>query len=92
MPRVQKTRHPQYLAFKGWVGDGREILVQARLCVKTSKSTWVETGPLLMLTIPADSLLDESITNVAHWAQHDREVAESMRRAADEAKRQLPLF
>lgn len=90
MPR--RHRQPQYLAFKGWSGDGSEILVQARLCVKTSKSTWVETGPLLMLTIPASALLQESITNAAHWAQHQQEVAEHIAALARDADNQPPLF
>lgn len=87
-----KQRHPQYLAFKGWLGDGAEILVQARLCVKTSRSTWVETGPLLMLVIPAERLLDESVTNAAHWAQHRQEEEARMLRAAADIEAQIPLF
>lgn len=88
----RRHRLPQYLAFKGWMGDGSEVLVHARLCVKTSNATWVETGPLLMLSIPADRLLDETITNAAHWAQHQREVAEHMLALARDADNQPPLF
>lgn len=87
-----KRRQPQYLAFKGWMGDGSELLVQARLCVKTSKATWVETGPLLMLSIPAHRLLDETVTNAAHWAQHQAEVAEHIAAIARDADNQPPLF
>jgi hypothetical protein len=89
MPR---SRAPQYLAFKGWFADGPEIRCQCRLVVKTSRSTWVETGPILTLIIPADRLLEEGITNAALWAQHDAEVREKVRQAALDAANQPPLF
>lgn len=89
---TQRRRTPQYLAFKGWYGDGSEVTIQARLCVMTSKSTWVETGPLLMLSVPAARLLDESVVNAAHWAQHQQEVAEHIAAVARNAAAQEPLF
>lgn len=88
----RKRRSPQYLAFKGWYGDGNEVTIQARLCVQMSDKRWQETGPILILSVPADRLLDDTITNAAHWAQHQAEVAEAMAASARAAREQLPLF
>lgn len=88
----RRSRLPQYLAFKGWMGDGSEVLVQARLCVQIAGGRYQETGPLLMLSIPAHRLLDETITNAAHWAQHQAEVAEHIAALARDADNQPPLF
>lgn len=85
-------RQPQYLTFKGWAADGLEVVATARLCVKTSTSTWVETGPLLLMPIPAARLLEDDICDAANRAHEARVQAEVAQARARSEAMQDPLF
>lgn len=85
-------RIPQYLTFKGWLADGTDIVVTARLCVQTTTSVYVETGPLLALRIPAVRFLEDDITDAVNSAHERRVEAERMQAAERAAKAQGTLF
>lgn len=88
----RKHRQPQSLSFRGWYGDGNEVVLHARLEVQMANGTWQVTGPNLIMSVPAVRLLDESVVNAAHWAQHDLEQAQRLLQQATDSALQEPLF
>lgn len=91
--KMNRPRRPdQYLSFKGVMGDGPEIVIQARMCVKSKGPTYQEVGPILTLHIDASWFLADDITNTLESAWQRRVIAKEMDRLSREASAQPPLF